>query len=142
MGRWIFSLCIMAIEAWGYEYFFNIFLKKKDTGRLYKCRYAVLYLAIVAVASLGEYLDSMGIKVLLVVLVSTVFCMVFYKTDWKQCIFFSGLNYSLLLLTDILLLLTENVLASKDKLYALDYDLLYIPMKMVWILLLFLLRKI
>ncbi len=75
-------------------------------------------------------------------LILAVFCRLFYRTDWKQSIFFSMLNYSLLFLADILLLLTENVLASKDKLYALDYDFLYIPIKMVWILLLFLLRKI
>ena len=142
MGRWILSFCIMAIETWGYVYFFDTFLKKKDAGRLQRCRYIVLYPAVVVFALSVKYVGSMGIKVMLAVLLLAVFCRLFYKTDWKQSIFFSMLNYSLLFLTDILLLLTENVLASKDKLYALDYDFLYIPMKMVWILLLFLLRKI
>lgn len=140
MALWILSFSLIAIETWGYVYFFDIFLKKKDMGRLDKCRYAVLYLAVVAVALSGE-LSSMGTKVILAVLLLSAFCRLFYKTDWKQSIFFSMLNYSLLFLTDILLLLIENVLASKDKLYALDHDFFYIPIKLVWILLLFLLRK-
>ncbi len=45
-----------------------------------------------------------------------VFCRLFYRTDWKQHFLFH-LNYSLLFCR-YLLLLTENVLASKDKLYA------------------------
>ena len=142
MGRWILSFCIMAIETWGYVYFWDTFVERKRSGWLGKCRYVVLYLAVVAVAFSMKYVGSMGIKVMLAVLILAVFCRLFYRTDWKQSIFFSMLNYSLLFLTDILLLLTENVLASKDKLYALDYDLLYIPIKMAWILLLFLLRKI
>ena len=142
MGRWIFSFCIIAIETWGYVYFFDTFLKKKDAGRLQRCRYIVLYPAVVAFALSVKYVGSMGIKVMLAVLLLAVFCGLFYRTDWKQSIFFSMLNYSLLFLTDILFLLTENVLASKDKLCALDYDFLYIPMKMVWILLLFMIRKI
>ena len=142
MALWIFSFCIMAIEAWGYVYFFDTFLKKKDAGRLQRCRYIVLYPAVVAFALSVKYVGSMGIKVMLAVLLLAVFCGLFYRTDWKQSIFFSMLNYSLLFLTDILLLLTENVLASKDQLCALEYDFLYIPMKMVWILLLFMIRKI
>ncbi len=142
MALWIFSFCIMAIEAWGYVYFFDTFLKKKDAGRLQRCRYIVLYPAVVAFALSVKYVGSMGIKVMLAVLLLPVFCGLFYRTDWKQSIFFSMLNYSLLFLTDILLLLIENVLASKDKLCALEYDFLYIPMKMVWILLLFMIRKI
>ena len=142
MGRWILSFYIMAIETWGYVYFWDTFVERKRSGWLGKCRYVVLYLAVVAVALSVKYVGSMGIKVMLAVLLLPVFCGLFYRTDWKQSIFFSMLNYSLLFLTDILLLLTENVLASKDKLCALEYDFLYIPMKMVWILLLFMIRKI
>ena len=142
MGLWILSFCIIAIEAWGIIYFFDTFLKKKDMGRLGKCRYIVLYFVSGAAAVLGGQLGLMGIKVLLIVLVSIAFCAVFYKTDWKQGIFFSMLNYSLLFLTELFSLLVENVLASRDKLYALEYDFLYIPMKMVWIFLLFMIRRI
>ena len=142
MGMWILSFCLMAIETWGYVYFFDIFMERKREGWLDKFKYVVLYLAVVAVAFLGEYLVSMGIKALLVVLVHMVFCAVFYRADWKQCIFFSLLNYSLLFLTDIFTLLIENILASREELFASEHGLLYIPMKMSWLLLLFALRKI
>ncbi|MFG6321598.1 MAG: GHKL domain-containing protein [Lachnospiraceae bacterium] len=84
----------------------------------------------------------MGIKVLLIVLVYMAFCAIFYQADWKQCIFFSILDYSLLFLIDVFSLLVENILNSRDKLYALESGLLYLPMKFSWILLLFVLRRI
>ena len=142
MRWWILSLSIMAIEVWGNIYFFNIFMERKRTGWLDKCRYMVLYPAIVAISFLGEYLDLMGIKVLLAVLVHMAFCAVFYRTGWKQCIFFSVLNYSLLFLSDFCFLLFENILTSKDKLNSLENDFLYFLMKMIWILLLLVLRRI
>ena len=101
MGRWIFSFCIIAIETWGSVYFFETFLKKTDVGRLGKCRYVVLYFADMVVALLGGHFDLMGIKVMLIILVSITFCTVFYEAGWKQRIFFSGLNYALLFLTDL-----------------------------------------
>ena len=29
MGRWMFSVCIMVVEAWGNVYFFDTFLGRK-----------------------------------------------------------------------------------------------------------------
>lgn len=142
MGKWILSFILMAIEAWGAVYFFDIFMERKRTGWLDKCRYIILYLACGGVVFFGANLDSMGIKVMLIVLVYMVFCTMFYRADRKQCIFFSVLNYSLLFLIDVFTLLVENILNSRDKLYALESDLLYLPMKLSWILLLFVLRRI
>ncbi len=142
MGMWILSFVLMAIEEWGAVYFFDIFMERKRKGWLDKCRYAVLYFACMPVAVLGGHFDVMGIKVLLIVLVYMVFCAIFYQADWKQCIFFSVLNYSLLFLTDIFSLLIENILASREELRALELTLLYLPMKISWILLLFVLRRI
>ena len=109
MGRWIFSFCIIAIETWGSVYFFETFMDRKRTGWLDKCRYAVLYIFCFVVACLGGYYVPMGIKVLLMVLILMAFCAVLYKADWKQCIFFSGLNYSLLFLTDLFMLQMEKI---------------------------------
>ena len=142
MGRWILSFSLMAIEAWGSVYFFGIFMERKRTGWLDECRYAVLYFVCVAVASLGEFLDSMGIKVLLIVLMHMAFCAVFYKVNWKQCIFFPILNYSLLFLTDLFLLQVENILITKEAEYASNLVVLSLPAKLVWVLLLFMLRRI
>ena len=142
MGMWILSFCLIAIEGWGAVYFFDIFMERKRKGWLDKCRYIVLLFICTPVAVLGGHFDVMGIKVLLVVLAYMAFCASFYQADWKQCIFFSVLNYSLLFVIDIFSLLVENILNSRDKLYALEHDLLYLPMKLSWILLLFILRRI
>ena len=142
MGWWILSFSIMAIEAWGSIYCFGIFMERKRKGWLDKCRYVVLYLVCVAVTSLGEYLDSMGIKVLLIVLMYMVFCAAFYKANWKQCFFFSGLNYSLLFLADLFSLQAENILIVKDEVYASKLAFLALPAKLVWVLMLFVLRRI
>lgn len=138
MALWILSFCIMAIETWGSVYFFDTFLKKKSIGLWGKCRYVVLYFVGGAVAVLGGKLGLMGIKALLIVLVSIAFCAVFYRADWKQCIFFSMLNYSLLFLIDLFFLQIENIfMVSKEITH------LILPVKkMVWVCLVFLLRWI
>ena len=138
MGMWILSFCIMAVEAWGSIYFFDTFLKKTDVGRLGKCRYVVLYFADMVVALLGGHFDLMGIKVMLVILVSITFCTVFYEAGWKQRIFFSGLNYALLFLTDLFFLQIENMSISQNVVLA----FLLLPSKMIWLCLVFIVRKI
>lgn len=139
---WILSFCLVAIETWGNLYFFDTFLEKKRMGWLGKCRYLVLYLPCFGVAYLGGYFVPMWMKVLLAVLVLTIFCVVFYKGGWKQWIFFSGLNYSLLFLTDLFTLFAENLLNERQELYPLEHDFLLLPMKMVRIFLLLILRRI
>ena len=142
MGMWILYFFLMAIETWGYVYFFDIIMERKRKDWLDKFRYMVLYLAVAATAFLGEYLVSMGIKALLVVLVYIVFCAVFYRADWKQCIFFSILNYSLLFLSEIFSVQVGNILIVKDEAYASKPAFLELFAKLVWILLLFVLRRI
>ena len=138
MALWVLSFCIMAIEAWGSVYFFDTFLKKTDVGRLGKCRYVVLYFADMVVALLGGHFDLMGIKVMLIILVSITFCAVLYKADWKQCIFFSGLNYSLLFLTDLFMLQMENMFVSDNDVLT----FLLLPSKMTWLCVVFIVRKV
>ena len=134
MALWILSFCIMAIETWGSVYFFDTFLKKKSIGLWGKCRYVVLYSVSMAAALFG----IIGIKVTLIILVFIVFCTVFYEAGWKQRIFFSVLNYSLLFLTDLFFLQIENIfMVSKEITH------LILPIKkMVWVCLVFLLRWI
>ena len=138
MALWVLSFCIMAIETWGSIYFFDTFLEKKDTGRLQRCRYVVLYFADMVVALLGGYFDLMGIKVMLVILVSITFCTVFYEAGWKQRIFFSGLNYALLFLTDLFFQQIENMSISQNVVLT----FLLLPSKMLWLCLVFIVRKI
>jgi len=138
MALWILSFCIMAIETWGSIYFFDTFLKKKNMGWLGKCRYPVLYLSCLTVAYIGGYFVPMWIKVLLMVLILMAFCAVFYEAEWKQCIFFSVLNYSLLFLTDLFMLQMENMLVSKSDVLT----FLLLPSKMAWLCVIFIVRKI
>ena len=141
IGLWILSFCLMAIETWGSIYFFDTFMERKRMGRLKKRRFVVLYPALVAVAFLGEYCP-MGVKVLLVVLALTIFCEVFYKADWKQCIFFSGLDYSLYCLADIVALQLENMLMDSEEAYVFKPIFLALPAKLAWLCVLFAVRKI
>ena len=141
IGLWILSFCLMAIETCGSIYFFDTFMERKRTGRLEKRRFVVLYPAIVAVAFLGEYCP-MGVKVLLAVLALTIFCAVFYKADWKQCIFFSGLDYSLYCLADIVALQLENILMDSEGAYVSKPVFLALPAKLAWLCVIFVVRKI
>ena len=141
IGMWILSFCLMAIETWGSIYFFDTFMERKRTGRLEKRRFVVLYPAMVAVAFLGEYCP-MGVKVLQAVLALTIFCAVFYKADWKQCIFFPGLDYSLLFLADIVGLQLENMLMDSEEVYVFKPIFLALPAKLAWLCVLFAVRKI
>ena len=138
MALWVLSFCIMAIEAWGSIYFFDTFLKKKSIGQWGKCRYVVLYFASMVVALFGDYFDLMGIKAMLIILVFIAFCAVFYEADWKQRIFFSVLNYSLLFLTDLFMLQMENMFVSKNDVLT----FLLLPSKMAWLCVVFIVRKI
>lgn len=69
IGLWLLSFFLMAIETWGSVYFFDTFMERKRMERLERSRYIALYLSTVTVSFLGEYLDSMVIKALLVILV-------------------------------------------------------------------------
>ena len=141
IGLWLLSFFLIAIETWGSIYFFDTFMERKRMGRLKKRRFVVLYPALVAVAFLGECCP-MGVKVLLVVLALTIFCEVFYKADWKQCIFFSGLDYSLLFLADIVGLQLENMLMDSEEAYVFKPIFLALPAKLAWLCVLFAVRKI
>ena len=82
IGMWILSFFLMAIETWGSVYFFDTFMERKRMKRLERSRYIALYLSTVTVSFLGEYLDSMGIKALLVILVYIVFCKDYNEEKW------------------------------------------------------------
>lgn len=84
----------------------------------------------------------MGIKTLLAVLTFTVFCMVFYEADWKQCIFFSAVNYSLYFLTDLFSVQLANILVNSDKAYISKPVFLAVPTKLAWLCVVFIVRKI
>ena len=146
MERIIVSCFLIAVETWGSLYFFDIFMEQKKTEKLGKYRYWLLFLMIAAAVCINRWIGAAIWKLVLVVSVCMVFCMLFYRVQWKQCLFFSGLNYCLILLTDYLLVQVGSIWISRDfmqdEVYALKYLLLALIAKMTWLSLLFILRKI
>ncbi len=142
METWMLSCCIIAMEVWGNVYFFDTFMKKKREGRMETGRYFILFLAFSAVVGVDLLVGSMAVKVLLGVLVSVMFCETFYQTGWKQSVFFSVLNYCLLLLMDFFSLQIENIWISKAIADASKMVFLALPAKIIWTCLLFAFRRI
>ena len=112
METFIISWFVIAVEACGSLYFFDIFLKQRHVGRFGKYRYWLLFLMIVVILRISRWID-MGIwKMFLMLPVFMVSCMLFYHVRWKQSFFLSGVNYSLIVLIDFLLMQTGNIWIS------------------------------
>lgn len=146
METLIISWFVIAVEACGSLYFFDIFLKQKHVGRFGKYRYWLFFLMIVVILRISRWID-MGIwKMLLMLPVFMVSCLLFYHVRWKQSFFLSGVNYSLIVLIDFLLMQTGNIWISDEfmynKGYASQFLLLALAAKMTWLSLIFLFHKI
>lgn len=146
METFIISWFVIAVEACGSLYFFDIFLKQRHVGRFGKYRYWLLFLMIVVILRISRWID-MGIwKMFLMLPVFMVSCMLFYHVRWKQSFFLSGVNYSLIVLIDFLLMQTGNIWISDDvmynKGYASQFLLLALVAKMTWLSLIFIFHKI
>lgn len=146
MERIIISCFLIAVEAWGSLYFFDTFMKKKKIGKIEKYRYWLLFLIMAVPVSISRWMGGNIWSLFCVICLFIVFCMRFYHVRWKQSVFFSGLNYSLIFLIDFLLVQVGSIWTSRDFLqdeaYALKFLLLALIAKMTWLGLLFILRKI
>ena len=92
MGRWMFSVCIMVVEAWGNVYFFDTFLGRKKG--IFFCRYRFpAYLAMMFAASTAGYWIDMW-KLPVYILGYILLGRVCYQAGWIQGIYFSMLNKS------------------------------------------------
>ena len=127
-------------------YFFDTFLEQRKTGQLWKYRYGILFLLIVTAVCINRWLGIVMWKPCLIIPVLMVCCMLFYRIRWKQGMFFSCLNYCLMLLPDFLLMQVGNIWISQDFVrnteYVFQFLLLSLLAKMTWLCLLFTLRKI
>ena len=146
MESLVISWFITVIETWGSLYFFDTFLEQKKSGKIGRYRYGMLFLMIVFAVRISRWLGIGIWKLCLIVPVLMACCMMFYRIRWKQCIFFSCMNYCLILLVDFLLLQTGNIWVSQEFLrddeYASQFLLLSLFAKMAWLSLLFIMRKI
>ena len=146
MESLVVSWFIIVIETWGSLYFFDTFLEQKKSGKIGRYRYGMLFLMLVSAVRISRWLGIGIWKLCLIVPIFMVCCMLFYRIRWKQCIFFSCMNYCLVLLVDFLLLQVGNIWVSQDFLrnseYASQFLLLSLFAKMTWLCLLFIMRKI
>ena len=88
------SFLLLMIEAYGSIYFFNTFLRQKN-NRLQKYRFPVLIVCMAIGAFLGKWIG--GWKVLLIMMAYVLLCLIFYKVAFVQSVFFSVLNYGMLI---------------------------------------------
>lgn len=146
MEKMMISVFLMAAETWGSLFFFDTFMEQKKNEKTGKYRYWLLFLMIASAVGVSRRMNSNICKFFFVIFMLCVFCMLFYRVRWKQSLFFSGLNYSLIFLMDFLLIQVGSIWASKDfmqdKAHAFTYLLLALIAKMIWLSLLFILRKI
>ena len=146
MERNIISFFLIAAETWGSLYFFDTFMEQKKIGKIGKYRYWVLFLMLAVGVCINRLIGGNLWKFFLEVSVLIAFCMLFYRVRWKQSLFFSGLNYCLILLIDFLMVQVGSIWTShefmQDEAYALKFLFLALIAKMTWLSLLFILRKI
>ncbi len=88
------SFLLLTIETYGSIYFFNTFLQQKNS-RLQKYRFPFLIVCIAIGAFSSDWIG--GWKVLLIMMACVLLCLIFYKATFVQSVFFSVLNYGMLI---------------------------------------------
>ena len=88
------SFLLLMIEAYGSIYFFNTFLRQKN-NRLQKYRFPFLIVCMATGAFSRKWIG--GWKALLIMMAYVFLCLIFYKAAFVQSVFFSVLNYGMLI---------------------------------------------
>ena len=140
MGRWMFSVCIMVVEAWGNVYFFDTFLGRKKG--IFFCRYRFpAYLAMMFAASTAGYWIDMW-KLPVYILGYILLGRVCYQAGWIQAIYFSMLNYSMIFLTDLMLVSLMDLWETQEAIWGIWSVPGALFAKACWIVFIFLFRRV
>ena len=140
MGRWMFSVCIMVVEAWGNVYFFDTFLGRKKG--IFFCRYRFpAYLAMMFAASTAGYWIDMW-KLPVYILGYILLGRVCYQAGWIQGIYFSMLNYSMIFLTDLMLVSLMDLWETQEAIWGIWSVPGALFAKVCWIVFIFLFRRV
>ena len=140
MGRWMFSVCIMVVEAWGNVYFFDTFLGRKKG--IFFCRYRFpAYLAMMFAASTAGYWIDMW-KLPVYILGYILLGRVCYQAGWIQGIYFSMLNYSMIFLTDLMLVSLMDLWETQEAIWGIWSVPGALFAKACWIVFIFLFRRV
>ena len=138
----LMSFLLLMIEAYGSIYFFNTFLRQKN-NKLQKYRFPFLIVCMAVGAFLGKWIG--GWKVLLIMMAYVFLCLIFYKAAFVQSVFFSVLNYGMLIGIEYLsisamdwhLLFVKSAGENQAEAY-----LLILLSRILWIVALLVLRKL
>ena len=140
MGRWMFSFCIMVVEAWGSVYFFDTFLDRKKGIFFYRYRFPA-YLAMMFAASTAGYWIDMW-KLPVYILGYILLGRVCYQAGWIQGIYFSLLNYSMIFLTDLMSVSLMNLWETQEAIWGIWSVPGALFAKACWIVFIFLFRRV
>ena len=88
------SFLFLMIEAYGSIYFFNTFLRQKN-NRLQKYRFPFLIVCMTIGAFSRKWIG--GWKAFLIIMAYVLLCLIFYKAAFVESVFFSVLNYGMLI---------------------------------------------
>ena len=136
MMHWIHYILI-AFEAIGLVFFFDSFLEPKNRKvkwTLYPLIYAEILVAIILTSLVIPKYGDVA-KTLIIIAALFIDCIGYYRAGKVAGIFFAGLNYILLFFVDC----AAVSLFGMDE--TLQNHILWIGLRLIWILILFILRK-
>ncbi len=144
MQELVCSLLLVMAETMSFIYFFDVFFEKKRNNLLTKCRFFIYYIVGFCIVWTDVWIGMWN--VLLFILIYVLFGMLFYKATFWQLLFFSILDYGFGWLIDFIVYLIYEIKGveppvdgSQDVIW---YYLFPFIGRIVWLLLLVLLRKI
>ena len=135
MMHWIHYILI-AFEAWGIIYFFDSFMDARRQDKRW-LRYLLVYAEIIAAIYVTQLLPRYGdiAKSIIIVIALIITCRCLYNTSIIAGVFFSALNYILLFFMDCVFV---TLFGMQETLFN---HILWVGIKILWIVLLLILRR-
>ena len=142
MMAWLLYFLMAVIEGCGTVFFLDTFLEPKQTFKKPAKRFVVIFIAqtsaTILTSALMKQYDSI-IRMFLVILAVAAALKIAYCADWILCLFFSALNYVLLLLIDASFVWAFGAMPKSSaslRIYGYGFVL-----RLFWVVLLIFMRK-
>ena len=139
----VYSLFLMTIEIWGNLYFYDTFLINKGSKKLQKYRFFIWFCLLTIWAFAGKLIGWW--RVIPMIISYVLLSMLFYNITFLQSFFLTISNYCIMFIFDYLSFLPFTHKISQyenDAERDFWYCLLALVSKMLWIVLLLIIRKI
>lgn len=146
MDAWLgqlFSLFMVAMEAWGTLYYWDTFLPQRKAERIQKYRPVILYVCMEIGVLSGRLIGWW--KIIPILFIYVLLCLLFCQIPFWQSFFFSTLSYCLIFAMDYLIFLAldgqmnQSLQVVSGSYWDFAKALLA---KTLWIVLLLLIRKV